>query len=152
MEKLVVASGNKGKIKEIKAILGEFYEIVTMAEMGFNEEVEETGKSFFENSLIKAKAVSEALNCDALADDSGLCVDALDGAPGIYSARYSGDHGDDESNRKLLLENLKGVKNRRAKFVSSIVLYKKGGEFIEGYGETHGTILFEDTGLNGFGY
>lgn len=152
MEKLVIASGNKGKIEEIKSILGKFYDVVSMGEMGFNEDIEETGSTFFENALIKAKTVALALNCSALADDSGLMVEALNGAPGIYSARYAGEHGNDKSNRDLLLKNLIGKENRKAKFASSVVLYQPNGKYIEGYGETHGTILFEEKGINGFGY
>lgn len=155
MEKLIVASNNKGKIKEIKEILKDVYEIVPMGEAGFNEEIEENGSTFFENALIKAKAVSEALGVNALADDSGLCVDALGGAPGIYSARFSGVHGDDSANRKKLLSELKNLKNpdeRKAKFVSSVVLCKRGGEVVSGMGETHGIIGFKEEGENGFGY
>ena len=155
MEKLIVASNNKGKIKEIKEILKDVYEIVPMGEVGFNEEIEENGSTFFENALIKAKAVSVALGVNALADDSGLCVDALGGAPGIYSARFSGAHGDDAANRKKLLNELKDLKNpeeRKAKFVSSVVLYKRGGEVVSGTGETHGFIAFKEEGKNGFGY
>ena len=155
MEKLIVASNNKGKIKEIKEILKDVYEIVPMGEVGFNEEIEENGSTFFENALIKAKAVSEALGVNALADDSGLCVDALGGAPGIYSARFSGVHGDDAANRKKLLSELKNLKNpdeRKAKFVSSVVLYKRDGEVVSGIGETHGIIGFKEEGENGFGY
>lgn len=155
MEKLIVASNNKGKIKEIKEILKDVYEIVPMGEAGFNEEIEENGSTFFENALIKAKAVSEALGVNALADDSGLCVDALGGAPGIYSARFSGVHGDDAANRKKLLSELKNLKNpdeRKARFVSSVVLYKRDGEVVSGMGETHGIIGFQEEGENGFGY
>ena len=155
MEKLIVASNNKGKIKEIKEILKDVYEIVPMGEAGFNEEIEENGSTFFENALIKAKAVSEALDVNALADDSGLCVDALGGAPGIYSARFSGVHGDDAANRKKLLSELKNLKNpdeRKARFVSSVVLYKRGGEVVSGMGETRGIIGFKEEGENGFGY
>lgn len=155
MEKLIVASNNKGKIKEIKEILKDVYEIVPMGEAGFNEEIEENGSTFFENALIKAKAVSAALGVNALADDSGLCVDALGGAPGIYSARFSGVHGDDAANRKKLLSELKNLKNpdeRKARFVSSVVLYKRDGEVVSGMGETHGIIGFKEEGENGFGY
>lgn len=152
MKKLVVASGNKGKIKEIKNILGGIYEVIPMAELGFDSDVEETGSTFFENALIKAKTVSIALNADALADDSGLVVDALNGAPGIYSARYAGEHGNDKLNRVLLLKNLENEENRKAKFVSSVVLYKTDGTYLSGYGETLGTILYEEDGENGFGY
>ena len=152
MKTLVVASNNKGKLKEIKAILGGVYNVVPMAELGFNAEIEEDGATFYENALIKAKAVSLALGVDALADDSGLCVTALNGAPGIYSARYSGEHGNDKENNNLLLKNLEKVADRSAKFVSSVVLYTVNGEIFSGYGETNGTILFKEEGENGFGY
>ncbi len=152
MKTLVVASSNKGKLKEIEQIFGKFYNVIPMAELGFNKEIEENGKTFFENALIKAKTVCKTLNVDALADDSGLAVDVLNGAPGIYSARYSGAHGNDALNRRLLLKNLDGVTNRKAKFISSVVLYKTDGTFVEGYGETNGTILFKEDGENGFGY
>ena len=152
MEKLIVASNNKGKIKEIKAILGNVYEVVAMGEVGYDKEVEETGTTFFENALLKAKTVSNDLGVDTLSDDSGLVVEYLNGAPGIYSARYAGEHGNDKQNRDLLLKNLQNADNRKAKFVSSVVLYKKDGTYIEGYGETTGTILFEEQGENGFGY
>lgn len=152
MERLVIASGNKGKIKEIKEILGGIFEVVPMSELGFNSDIEETGSTFFENALIKAKTVSLALNENVLADDSGLSVDVLNGEPGVYSARYSGEHGNDKSNRDLLLKNLENQTNRKAKFISSVVLYKKDGSYIDGYGETLGTILNEELGENGFGY
>lgn len=116
MQKLVIASNNKGKIKEIKEILGDKYEIIPMSDAGFNEDVEENGSSFEENALIKAKAVAETLGMTALADDSGLCADALNGAPGIYSARFSGVHGNDKANRTTLLEKLDGAADRTAKF------------------------------------
>ena len=103
LEKIVVASGNEGKIAEIKAIFTDV-EIVSMRDLGFTEEIEETGKTFKENAKIKAETVARALNLPALSDDSGLCVDWLQGAPGIYSARFSGE-GDAE-NRKLLLKRM----------------------------------------------
>ena len=152
MERLVIASGNKGKIKEIKEILGGIFEVVPMSELGFDSDIEETGTTFFENALIKAKTVSLALNENVLADDSGLAVDALNGAPGVYSARYSGEHGNDKSNRDLLLKNLENQTNRKARFISSVVLYKKDGTYLDGYGETLGTIMHEELGENGFGY
>lgn len=152
MQKLVVASSNKGKIKEITKILGNRFEIIPMKELGYTDEIIENGSTFFENALIKAKAVSIALGVPALADDSGLCVTALNGAPGIYSARYSGEHGNDKENNMLLLKNLNAKTDRSAKFVSSVVLYYPDGRYIEGCGETYGTILFEEQGNNGFGY
>lgn len=152
MKKLIVASNNKGKLKEIKEILNGIYEVVPMGEAGFTDDIVEDGNSFYENALIKAKTVSEALNTDALADDSGLCVEALSGEPGIYSARYSGQHGDDAANRAKLLKELEGKENRKAKFVSAVVLYKTDGKIVKGVGETYGTIAFKEEGTNGFGY
>ena len=152
MQKLVVASGNLGKIKEIAEILKGKYEVVSMKDAGFDGDVEEDGETFFENALKKAKTVSSALNCSALADDSGLTVDALGGAPGVYSARYGGKHGDDLKNRKKLLKNLKGETDRKAQFKTCVVLYNPNGEYITGYGETTGVIGEEEVGENGFGY
>lgn len=152
MKKLIVASNNAGKIKEIKDILKDKYEVVPMSEAGFCEEIEENGSTFFENAVIKAKAVSLALGADALADDSGLCVDALGGAPGIYSARYSGEHGNDAANRAKLLKELADKDDRSAKFVCAVALYKTDGEVIKGLGETHGKIALKEEGTNGFGY
>ena len=152
MKELVVASGNKGKLEEIKSILGDSYKVISMKDAGFVGDVEETGTTFYENAVIKAQAVSKALNKDVLADDSGLLVDALNGAPGVYSARYAGEHGNDKLNRDLLIKNLENATSRKAKFASSVVLYKTSGEIIDGYGETHGEILTEEIGTNGFGY
>jgi XTP/dITP diphosphohydrolase len=147
---IVLASGNKHKIKEIGEMLKD-YNVVGYKDLGYNFEIEEDGKTFYENALIKAKAVSNALNLPALADDSGICVEALNGMPGIYSARYAGD-GIDEHNNKLLLKNMEGQTNRNAKFVCCMVFYKPNGEIITATGETHGKILFEEQGENGFGY
>ena len=152
MKKLIVASGNRGKLKEIAEILRNRYDVVPMAEAGYTEDVEETGNTFYENALLKATAVSEALGCDALADDSGLCVDALNGAPGVFSARFAGEHGDDAANRRLLLDRMEGVTDRRARFVSYVVLRKADGTVVVGRGETSGTILLSEEGANGFGY
>ena len=152
MKTLIVASGNKGKLKEIEAILGKFYKIIPMSEIGYTADIEENGLTFYDNALIKAKTVAEAVKMDVLADDSGLMVEALNGEPGVYSARYAGAHGNDKLNRDVLLKNLSGESNRKAKFVSSVVLYTANGEIYSGYGETHGDILFEEVGENGFGY
>lgn len=149
-KKIVVATGNAGKLREIKEILSD-YEIVGYKEEGFDFEIEENGTTFYQNALIKAKAVSEALGCPALADDSGLVVEALNGEPGIYSARYAGD-GVDEHNNLLLLKNMQGIQNRKAKFVCSLVYYSPNGKIISAEGETHGSILHEQQGTNGFGY
>ncbi len=147
---LVLASANRHKIKEISQMLPE-YHVVGYKDFGLDFEIEENGTSFYENALIKAKTVSEKLNLPALADDSGICVDALNGAPGIYSARYAGD-GDDNHNNELLLKNMLGVKNRKAKFVCCMVFYKPTGEIITASGETHGQIMDGVNGENGFGY
>ena len=151
MKKIIFASHNKGKIKEVKELLPG-YEILSLAEVGFNEDIEETGATFAENSLIKAKTIFDSCHAAALADDSGLCVEALDGAPGVYSARYAGEDGNDAKNRKLLLENMQGVANRKAKFVTVATFIDEIGVVTQAVGETHGTILFEETGTNGFGY
>ncbi len=152
MKRLIVASSNKGKLKEIAEIFKGYYEIVSMKEMGYDKEIDETGSTFYENSKIKAKTVAEYFNEDCLADDSGLMVDYLDGAPGIYSARFSGENATDESNRKLLLEKMQGVENRKASFASSVVLYTKDGQVFDGFGKTDGEILLKEEGENGFGY
>ena len=152
MKKLIVASGNKDKISEIKQIIGEYYNIYSMKELGFDKYIEETGKTFLENALIKAKAVSEYFYEDALSDDSGLIVDALNGAPGIYSARYSGENATNDDNNKLLLKNLKNENNRKAEFFSCVVLYHTNGSYEFGEGRAFGRILYEERGKGGFGY
>lgn len=149
LEKIVIASGNKGKIEEIKAIF-KGIEIISMGELGFDKDIEETGLTFKENAEIKAKTVAEEFNLPALADDSGICVDCLNGAPGIYSARFSG--GGAKANRVLLLEKMKGQTNRRAHFESAVCLYFPDGTKLFGEGKTYGDILLEETGDKGFGY
>ena len=153
MEKirLVVASGNAHKLREIAEIFTDF-EVYSQKQMGFDEDVEETGTSFAENALIKARAACKALGEMVLADDSGLCVDALDGAPGVYSARYCGHHGSDEENRKVLLKNMQGVENRKAHFTSAIAIVYPDGRELVAEGHTYGEILHEETGDGGFGY
>lgn len=149
-KKIILATTNKGKLKEFQEILKD-YEIISMGQAGFKGEIEETGKTFSENALIKAKTVAESLGVPALADDSGICVDALGGAPGIYSARYS-DEGTDAANRELLLKNMEGKTDRRARFVCALVYYEPNGKTLSVSGETEGEILFEEDGENGFGY
>ena len=109
LPRLIVASNNQNKIREFRAILGTRFEIVSMKEAGMDTDIEETGTTFEENALIKANYVMNACGQAAIADDSGLEVDALNGEPGVYSARYCGRHGDDEANNELLLKNLAGV-------------------------------------------
>lgn len=149
LHKIVVASSNEGKIAEIRAIFNDV-EIISMQELGFTEEIEETGKSFRENAKIKAETIAKKFSLPALSDDSGLCVEELHGAPGIYSARFSGE-GPAE-NRKLLLKRMEHVTNRRAYFESAVCLYLPNGKTYFGQGRTYGKILFEEIGTNGFGY
>lgn len=153
MEKqtLVVATGNAHKLEEIAQIFTQ-YQVVSQKQMGFDEDVEETGVTFAENALIKARAAAKALNMLTLADDSGLCVDALNGAPGVYSARYCGRHGDDAANRALLLKNLQNESNRRAYFACAVALVYPDGREIVAEGKTHGEILHAECGNGGFGY
>lgn len=147
--KIAVASGNAHKLQEISEILTGF-ELVSMRELGFDGEIDETGSTFAENAYIKAKFIAEKFNMPALADDSGLCVDALGGAPSVYSARYSG--GGDKANRDLLLKNLENATDRTARFKSAICLYFPDGKTVCGEGACEGYILTEEIGGNGFGY
>ncbi len=153
MEKnlLVVASGNAHKLREIAEIFTEF-DVVSQKQMGFDGDVEETGTTFLENALIKARAAAKALNLPTLADDSGLCVDVLGGAPGVYSARYCGYHGSDKENRDLLMKNMAGKENRAAHFTSALALVYPNGKEITAEGHTYGRILTQEEGEGGFGY
>lgn len=154
VETLVVATGNKHKLQEIQAIFKDV-RVVSAREAGYLGDPEETGATFEENAIIKARAAAEALNLPALADDSGLCVAALGDAPGIYSARYAGGHGDDKKNREKLLADLGDEKNRAAYFRSAAALcfpQSMGGKTVTATGDTHGRILTREEGENGFGY
>ena len=152
-ERLIVASNNANKLKEFEAILGERYRIVSMREAGIDADIEENGTTFEENALIKAEYVAKATGCAAIADDSGLEVDALGGAPGVYSARYCGRHGDDEANNDLLLANLRDVPApRTGRYVAAIALVRPGRAPIVRRGTCDGEILFERRGKGGFGY
>jgi len=151
--KLVLASQNQKKIKEMDEILSQLgVEVCSQAEAGVNLDVEETGTTFEENSLLKAHAVMEASGMPAIADDSGLCVDCLGGAPGVYSARYGGEGLNDTARYKLLLENMRGQMPRTAKFVSVITCCFPNGDVITARGECPGTIAFAPMGEGGFGY
>ena len=151
-KKIIVATGNKNKLREISEMLPD-YEIIGYKEF-FDEEIEETGDTFYENALIKARTVGERLKVSALADDSGLCVDALGGAPGVYSARFSGVHGDDEANNLKLLKELEGVpdEKRTAAYVSVICCVYPDGKKITVRGECRGRIGYTPKGTGGFGY
>ena len=151
--KLVLASKNKKKLVEMNDILSHLgIEVCSEAEAGVDVEVEETGTTFEENSLLKAKAVMEASGLPAIADDSGLCVDALGGAPGVYSARSGGPGLDDVGRYQLLLENMKGQMPRTARFVSVITCCFPNGDVLSARGECEGTIAFAPMGEGGFGY
>lgn len=153
LNKLLIASNNKKKLKEMSAILNELgFECVTLGDMGIQCDPEETGTTFAENSYIKARCGMEASNLPCIADDSGLAVDALGGAPGIYSARYC--EGTDEDRVAFLLENMKNVADddRTARFVSAITCVFPNGDTIAAEGYCEGTITREVMGEGGFGY
>ena len=150
--RLVLASKNGKKLAEMRDILSHMgVEVCLQSEAGVDVDVEETGTTFEENSLLKARAVMQASGLPAIADDSGLCVDALGGAPGVYSARYGGPGLDDTGRYRLLLENMRG-QPRGAKFVSVITLCMPNGDVITARGECPGTLAYAPQGENGFGY
>lgn len=155
----VLASNNAHKLAEIREILADRFEhIYSLKEMGISVEIEETGSTFAENALIKARRIRELLpDCAVVADDSGLCVPCLGGAPGVYSARYAGEPCDDNANNALLLRNLRErekthPRDRRAYFVSNVALIDAGGKETVGEGRVEGEIIDEYRGDGGFGY
>ena len=154
--KVVLASKNKHKLEEISRITERFgFELILQSELGVEIDVEENGSTFEENSFIKAEAVMKATGLTALADDSGICVDALNGEPGIYSARYGFDDSlDDWGRLQLLLKNTENVPDgqRQAKFVCVITMVTPEGRTIQARGEIHGELLRQPRGENGFGY
>ena len=160
--KICIASGNRGKIAELNKLLSEYItdveiELVSLKDVGFEGEIEENGTTFEENALIKARAAAEFSGLSAIADDSGLIVNALNGEPGVYSARYAGEPCDDQKNNEKLLENLKGVGERSAAFVCVIAFVVPegqplSGDPIIGLGYCPGEILFNPRGNGGFGY
>ncbi len=154
--KIVLASRNKHKIWELQALLQEYIpqiEILSLDDVGFEGDIVENGNDFYENAFIKAKAVAQ-LGYIGVGDDSGLEVRALGGAPGIYSARYAGEHGNDEANNRLLLKNLQGVKDRYAEFVCTIacVFPEDINKPYFYRGATAGEIIDDYRGDGGFGY
>ena len=151
--KFVLATHNPNKIREMGAILGQFgVEVVSPKDLGITVDVEETGSTFAENAMLKAKAICELAKLPAIADDSGLCVDALNGGPGVYSARYGGEGLDDKGRYTLLLQNLRGQTTRAAHFTCSIACAFPNGDTITAEGQAPGTIAFAPMGENGFGY
>ena len=150
--KLVLASKNQKKLVEMQRILSDLgVEVVLQADLGIDVDVEETGTTFTENATLKAKAVMEASGLPAIADDSGLCVDWLNGAPGIYSARYGGVETDEDRYR-LLLANMRGSTNRAAHFHASIVCCFPNGDTLTAEGDCFGTLAYAPAGEGGFGY
>ena len=155
--KIVFASGNKHKIEEFGAILKRYIpdiEVVSMKDVGIVDDIVEDGESFEENAMIKAKAVAK-YGYIGVADDSGITVEALGGAPGIYSARYAGEHGNDKKNNLKLINDMKGVENRAGAFVCTIACAFPEGSPYNNFcvrGECKGTVLNEERGEGGFGY
>lgn len=155
-QKIVLATGNQGKVREMADVLANLgFEVIAQTELGI-ESPEETGLTFVENALLKARYAAEKSGLPAIADDSGLVVAALKGAPGLYSARYAGEDGNDAKNRQKLLAEMANVPEaqRQAKFVSCIVFLQHPTDPspIIAEGECHGVIGFEEKGQNGFGY
>ena len=153
MNKLIIASNNMHKVEEIKAILEPYFkEILSLKKAGIEIDVEETGETFYDNALLKAKAVSQIANCVVLSDDSGLMVNALDGLPGVRSARFAGEPCNDLENNYKLLKLMDKISDRYCKFVSDVVLYYPDGKILNGHGECEGTLLRYFDGNGGFGY
>ena len=152
---MILASNNPKKLRELSAILSDMgIEVIAQREAGCDFEVEETGTTFAENAYLKAKAVADATGILTVADDSGLMVEALNGEPGVYSARYApgGHEASDREKYMYLLSKMEGAENRRAKFVTAICCIFPDGRMIRTTGEIHGTILTEPDGEGGFGY
>lgn len=150
---IILATANQHKAEELKRILSD-YEIKTLNDIDFNEEIIEDGDTFEENALIKARFIHKITCQTVIADDSGLCIEYLKGQPGIYSARYAGEQKNDQDNNQKLLDELKDVKeeNRKAAFVSAAaVVFSDGSQYVT-RGEVQGSIGFEGVGENGFGY
>lgn len=155
IKKIIFASNNKGKIRELKDILSPMgIEVVSQREAGFDIEADETGTTFAENSEIKAKAIYELAKIPVLADDSGLCVDALDGQPGVYSHRFAGENATDEEKCRYILEKLENVSDekRTARFICDMCFIDENGREYHAEGRCEGKIGREEKGNNGFGY
>lgn len=155
IKKIIFASNNKGKIRELKDILSPMgIEVVSQREAGFDIEADETGTTFAENSAIKAKAIYELAKIPVLADDSGLCVDALDGQPGVYSHRFAGENATDEEKCRYILEKLENISDekRTARFICDMCFIDENGREYHAEGRCEGKIGREEKGNNGFGY
>ena len=151
--KLVLASKNAHKLVEMRDILSQLgVEVVLESEVGVDVDVEETGATFAENAMLKARAICAASGLPAIADDSGLCVDALNGGPGVYSARYGGEGLDDKGRYTLLLQNMRGQTTRAAHFACAIACAFPNGDELTAEGRCDGAIAFAPMGTGGFGY
>lgn len=151
--RFVLATHNPGKLREMGEILKDFgIEVVSPKDLGITVDVEETGSTFAENAMLKAKAICKAANLPAIADDSGLCVDALNGAPGVYSARYGGEGLDDKGRYMLLLSSLRGAPTRAAHFACAVACAFPNGDTLTAEGRCDGSIAYAPLGEGGFGY
>lgn len=151
--KFVLATHNPGKLREMSAILAELgVEVIMPDALGLSVDVEETGQTFAENALLKARAVCAAAGLPAIADDSGLCVDALNGAPGVYSARYGGPELDDRGRYLLLLSSMRGAPTRAAHFECAVACVFPNGDELTASGRCDGAVAFAPMGTGGFGY
>ena len=151
--RFVLATHNPGKLREMGEILKDFgIEVVSPKDLGITVDVEETGSTFAENAMLKAKAICKAANLPAIADDSGLCVDALNGAPGVYSARYGGEGLDDRGRYMLLLSSLRGAPTRAAHFACAVACAFPNGDTLTAEGRCDGSIAYAPLGEGGFGY
>jgi len=152
---MVLASGNSHKLEEFREIICKFHipiKILSLKDIGFSQEIPETGATFAENARQKAQTVAEVVNMPVIADDSGLEVASLGGEPGVYSARFAGENATDLENNKLLLKKMQGENDRKARFVANIALVYPGKGVYQVEGECHGVILSDGRGENGFGY
>ena len=155
MKKIIIATGNKGKAKEFETLFSPLgYEVLTLHDLEGATDVEETGTTFEENAILKAEALCEQFNTMVIADDSGLMIDALDGRPGVYSARYAGEQKNDDANIDKVLEELKDVpeENRTARFYCALAVAVPGEETMTVSGTVEGRIANGRQGENGFGY
>ena len=151
--RFVLATHNPGKLREMGEILKDFgIEVVSPRDLGITVDVEETGTTFAENAMLKAKAICKEANLPAIADDSGLCVDALNGAPGVYSARYGGEELDDKGRYMLLLSSLRGAPTRAAHFACAVACAFPNGDTLTAEGRCDGSIAYAPLGEGGFGY
>jgi len=149
--KLVFATNNRHKLEEVSHKIGDQFELLTLNDIGCTEDIEETGSTFEENAAIKSQYVYNKYHLNCFGDDSGLVIDGLNGEPGVYSARYAGEHGNHAANIKKVLAGLEGVENRKARFVTVISLMWEGREHVF-EGTVEGTIRHETRGTGGFGY